>query len=504
MGRRAAIVWFRQDLRLHDNEALTEAMEQAQEVLPVYIFDPRTFGAKTRKFGFPKTGSHRAKFILESVAELKSNLRSRGNDLLIRIGKPEEILRDLTLEVRASWVFCNRERTEEELKVQDAVEQQLWTIGREIRYSRGKMLYYTSDLPFPVTHTPDVFTNFRKEVEKITPIRDPLPTPVRVPRLIADDVDYGELPTLSDFRISEPPHDERAAIHFTGGESEGLARLNEYFFETEAVTTYKETRNGLIGKNYSTKFSGWLAQGCLSPKRIYQELKQFEEEVVSNDSTYWVFFELLWREFFRLQGKKYDEKIFLKGGTKEETDPKWRNDRRLLDKWIAGQTGVPFIDANMREIAATGFMSNRGRQNVASFLVKDLHVNWQMGAEYFESMLTDYDVTSNWCNWNYVAGVGSDPREDRYFNILSQAERYDPQGEYVKLWCPELAALPTEWIHKPDQMPPHVQEEYGVKIGGHYPKAIVPTEKWSKKGKRRGGNRDRGRKKGRGNSRYVA
>ncbi|PHI20366.1 cryptochrome DASH [Lewinellaceae bacterium SD302] len=504
MGRRAAIVWFRQDLRLHDNEALTEALEHAQEVLPVYIFDPRTFGAQTRKFGFPKTGSHRAKFILESVVELKKNLRSRGNDLLIRIGKPEEILRDLTLEVRASWVFCNRERTEEELKVQDAVEQQLWTIGREIRYSRGKMLYYTSDLPFPVTHTPDVFTNFRKEVEKITPVRDPLPTPVRIPRLIEDNVDYGEPPTLSDFGISEPVHDERAAIHFAGGESEGLARLNEYFFDTEAVANYKETRNGLIGKNYSTKFSAWLAQGCLSPKRIYHELKQFEDEVVSNDSTYWVFFELLWREFFRLQGKKYDEKIFLKGGPKEAVNPRWHNDRRLLDKWIEGQTGIPFIDANMREIAATGFMSNRGRQNVASFLVKDLHLNWQMGAEYFESVLTDYDVTSNWCNWNYVAGIGSDPREDRYFNILSQAERYDPKGEYVKLWCPELATLPAEWIHKPDQMPPHVQEEYGVKIGGHYPKAIVPTEKWSKNGKRRGGNRDRGRKKGRGNSRYVA
>lgn len=502
MGKRAAIVWFRNDLRLHDNEALHEAISAAEEVLPVYIFDPRVFGAETRKFGFPKVGAHRLTFILQSLAELRKNLRQRGNNLLVRIGKPEDVLLDLTREVRASWVFCNRERTKEELDVQDAVEQQLWTVGREIRYSRGKMLYYTSDLPFPITHTPDVFTQFRKEVEKITPVRDPLPTPVKVPPVVEDDLDFGELPTLADFGLEPPPHDERAAIHFVGGESEGLDRVEEYFFETEAVATYKKTRNGLVGKNYSTKFSAWLAQGCISPKRVYQELKDFEEKVTSNDSTYWVFFELLWREFFRLQGKKYDEKIFLKGGTKGEADPKWREDRDLLQRWIDGTTGVPFIDANMREIARTGFMSNRGRQNVASFLVKDLHLNWQMGAEYFESVLTDYDVTSNWCNWNYVAGVGADPREDRYFNILTQAERYDPKGEYVKLWCPELAGLPPEWIHKPDQLPPNLQEEYGVKIGGHYPKAIVPTSKWSKKGKRPHGNLDRGRKRGRGKSVY--
>jgi deoxyribodipyrimidine photo-lyase len=501
MGRRAAIIWFRQDLRLHDNEAITEALEHADVVLPVYIFDPRTFHSKTRKYGFPKTGSHRAKFILESVLELKKKLREKHSNLLIRVGHPEDILRDLTMQTKASWVFCNRERTQEELKVQDAVEQQLWTVGREIRYSRGKMLYYTSDLPFPVTHTPDIFTQFRKEVEKITPVRDPLPTPVRIPTILDDNLDWGKLPELKDFDLAEPPRDERAAIHFKGGEETGLERLREYLWESKAVATYKETRNELIGKNYSTKFSAWLAQGCLSPKVIYREIKEFEKEEVANDSTYWVFFELLWREFFRLQGKKHDEKIFLKGGTKEEINPKWRDDRRLLDRWIEGTTGVPFIDANMREIAQTGFMSNRGRQNVASFLVKDLHINWQMGAEYFESVLTDYDVTSNWCNWNYVAGVGSDPREDRYFNILSQAERYDPKGEYVKLWCPELASLPDEWIHRPDQMSNQLQEEYGVKIGGHYPKAMVPTEKWNKKNnKRSGGNRDRGRKKGRGNS----
>ncbi len=478
MSKKAAIVWFRQDLRLHDNEALVNALEQADEVLPVYIFDPRVFEGKTRQFGFPKTGGHRAQFILESVADLRANLRAKGADLLIRVGKPEEVLPQLTQETHSSWVFCNRERTQEEKEVQAAVEDRLWLIGREIRFSRGKMLYYTADLPFPISQTPDVFTQFRKEVERIVPVRQPLEVPAAISLPRIPGLDYGSLPVLADFGLSIPPKDARAAVSIQGGETAGLARLQHYLWGTDAISTYKETRNGLIGADYSTKFSPWLAQGCLSPKYIYHTIKAYEAERGANESTYWVFFELLWRDFFRLQAKKYNELIFLRGGTKQEADPRWSNDRKLLLAWVAGETGAPFIDANMREIAQTGFMSNRGRQNVASYLVKDLYVNWQMGAEYFESVLLDYDPASNWGNWNYVAGVGADPRENRYFNILTQACRYDSQGEYVKLWCPELASLPAEWVHKPDQLTPARQAEYGVKLGGHYPKALVPSKKW--------------------------
>ncbi len=493
MTKKAAIVWFRQDLRLHDNEALTDALAQADEVLPVYVFDPRVMAASTRQFGFPKTGAHRARFILESVADMRSNLRARGSDLLIRVGYPEEVLAALVRDTHASWVYCNRERTQEEKAVQTAVEEKLWTIGREVRFSRGKMLYYTSDLPFPIAQTPDVFTQFRKEVERIVLVREPLPTPQRIPLPKGADLDFGELPTLADFGLAEPLSDSRAAMAFPGGEQAGLARLQHYLWETKAISTYKETRNGLMGADYSTKLSPWLAQGCLSPKQVYYAIKKYEAEQGANESTYWVFFELLWRDFFRLQAKKYDNKVFLRGGTKQEEDPRWRNDHRLLQRWVAGETGIPFIDANMRELAQTGFMSNRGRQNVASFLVKDLHVNWQMGAEYFESVLLDYDPASNWGNWNYVAGVGADPRENRYFNILTQAYRYDPQGEYVKLWCPELASLPAEWIHKPDQLTAAQQSSFGVQLGGHYPTAMVASQKWEAASKERS-PRDKPRK----------
>ena len=207
--------------------------------------------------------------------------------------------------------------------------------------------------------------------------------------------------------------------------------------------------------------------------------RKCEAEFGANKSTYWLIFELMWRDYFRFIGKKYGNRIFLRGGVKQEPNPEWKNDRRLLELWVEGRTGVPFIDANMRELKQTGFMSNRGRQNVASFLVKDLMVNWQMGAEYFESILIDYDPCSNWGNWNYIAGVGCDPRENRYFNILSQAKRYDPKGEYVRLWIPELQAVPGEKIHQPDLLSERDQKNMHVILGADYPKPMINTRRWA-------------------------
>lgn len=446
MHKKRAIVWFRNDLRLHDNEALSEALSHAEEVIPVYVFDERTFLGDTRWFEFRKTGRYRARFILESVQELRQQLRQLGSELYVRVGKPEEELFRIARECKTSWVFCNRERTQEEVAVQDALERKLWSIGQEMRCSRGKMLYYTADLPFPITHTPDVFTQFRKEVEKVVPVREPLPPPEGPFPHLTCALESGKMPFLEDFGYEPIEPDPRAALIFKGGEKEALRRLRYYFWESDQAATYEETRNGLLGGDYSTKFSPWLAQGCISPKKIYRELKAYEAERGENKSTYWIFFELLWRDFFRLMAKKHGEKIFLKGGPREKPDPSLHNDRVLLDQWINGRTGNPFVDANMRELKSTGFMSNRGRQNVASFLVKDLGLNWQMGAEYFESILIDYDPASNWGNWNYIAGVGSDPREDRHFNTLTQARKYDPQAEYVKTWLPALAALSAEDI----------------------------------------------------------
>lgn len=468
-----AIVWFRNDLRLHDNEALTEALRVADEVIPVFVFDQRIFEGQT-SYGFDKTGVYRKNFIIECIEDLRKSIDNIGGSLIVREGITEDLLFELAAEVKASWVFCNRERTREEVSVQDALEKKLWTKGVEIRYSRGKMLYYTSDLPFPITHTPDSFTSFRKEVEKYVPVRKPLPTPSVLPAVDAS-VNRGDIPHLKP--LDDSIHS--ASQVFKGGESQAIAQLDYYLWESDNIKTYKKTRNEMLGWDYSSKISPYLAQGCISPKRVYDEVKKYESQRTKNESTYWLIFELLWRDYFRLVGKKFGDKIFIPNGISEEDTPQWSTDRTLFNIWAQARTGVPMIDANMRELNATGFMSNRGRQNVASFLVNDMNVHWLMGAEYFESHLIDYDPCSNYGNWNYIAGVGVDPRPDRWFNVVHQGKRYDSNGSHAHHWIPELKDLSGGKVHDLPIMSKEELVEYNIVLGKDYPKAVVTDKRWA-------------------------
>lgn len=186
--------------------------------------------------------------------------------------------------------------------------------------------------------------------------------------------------------FTESHEHPQSAFPFKGGETAALLRLKSYLWDTQAVEKYKLTRNGLLGTEYSTKFSPWLTFGCISPRRIFFEIKKYETVRVKNDSTYWVIFELLWRDYFRFIASKYENCIFFSGGLKK-IKYKWNEDLEKFQKWSEGKTGVPFVDANMREMLQTGWMSNRGRQNVASFLTKDLKLDWRMGAEWFEYLL---------------------------------------------------------------------------------------------------------------------
>jgi len=177
-----------------------------------------------------------------------------------------------------------------------------------------------------------------------------------------------------------------------------------------------------------------LALGCLSPKKIYHEIKRYEEQFGANDSTYWLVFELMWRDYFRLVMEKHPKNFFMQNGI--QNNVKWNLKHSVLDleNWKNGKTQNDFVNANMLELKYTGFMSNRGRQNVASYLIHDLKLDWRLGAAYFEEMLIDYDVSSNWCNWAYIAGVGNDPRNGRAFNLDKQVKTYDPESKYRKLW----------------------------------------------------------------------
>jgi deoxyribodipyrimidine photo-lyase len=462
------LVWYRNDLRLQDHEPIVRAIQAGATIVPVYCFDARQFGETL--YGFPKTGAFRAQFLLESVADLRERLRAIGSDLIVRCGLPEVELPALVQELGITAVSCYREVTSEELAVEDALETALKQINVSLEKFWGHTLYHPDDLPFEIADIPELFTRFRKQVEQESTVYEAFPTPQQLPGL--PEVNVGELPTLADFGLEAAMPDSRAFVSFKGGETAAIARLDHYFWQQDHLKAYKETRNGMLGVDYSSKFSPWLAQGCLSPRSIYWQVQDYESQRVKNDSTYWLVFELLWRDYFRFICAKHGTRIFRRSGLQGVSIP-WKEDWERFDLWRAGKTGFPLVDANMREIAATGFMSNRGRQNVASFLTKNLGINWQMGAEWFESLLIDYDVCSNWANWNYTAGVGNDARGFRFFNIIKQAKDYDPQGEYVKHWLPELVHVPASKVHEPWKLLPVEQQRFGVRLGVDYPHPIV-------------------------------
>ena len=426
---KTAIVWFKTDLRLLDNETVMKAIAQSDQVIPVYCFDEAHF--ETTTYGFAKTGSYRAQFLLESLHDLDTNLRKIGSGLLILRGKPEVEIPKIVAQYGAHKVFAKREVAYEEKQTEKKVQDALFKLRCELDTLSTSTLYHAEDLPFSIKDIPDVFTVFRKKTEQDAAIRSVFKAPLSmqsppIPELL--------LPSLKDLGLKKVKIDARAAIPFKGGETEALKRLNYYFFESKKLSEYKETRNGMVGADYSSKFSAWLAMGCISPRLIYDQIKKYERINGANDSTYWLVFELLWRDFFRFMFKKYQTKFFLYDGIQTSKPMSKKVSEKVLAQWMNGKTDSDFINANMLELKQTGFMSNRGRQNVASYFCNELQMDWRIGAAYFESQLIDYDVCSNWGNWAYLAGVGNDPRKHRYFNIEKQAKDYDKEGEFRKLW----------------------------------------------------------------------
>jgi deoxyribodipyrimidine photo-lyase len=417
-----AIIWFRSDLRLADNEALHAACTAHDEVLPVVILDPRQHG--TSPFGFERSGPFRRRFLNEAIAGLDAELRSLGGSLRVVVADPAEALEQLAHEWRADVVHAQRlygwEEQEQERAVASLVPLHLYA---------PNTLLHPDDLPFPVQRLPHVFTAFRNKVEKQWAVRDAFPAPARIPTPMdwcsgagGDMLPHGTITA-----------DPRSPFAFTGDRAAALARLWHYCSGPERLGSYKLTRNGLLGADFSGRFSPWLATGTLGAREVYRAVKDYEQAHGANESSYWMVFELLWRDFFQFTAAMHGRDLFLRHGIAHKPLKGDHNTRRF-EAWCEGRTGQPFIDANMRELAATGWMSNRGRQNVASYLVHDLGIDWRMGAYWFERMLIDYDPCSNWGNWQYVAGVGNDPREGRRFDSVRQAGMYDPDGRYVAHW----------------------------------------------------------------------
>ena len=461
------VYWFRNDLRLMDNEGLFAAHQASKYMVPVFCIDPDQW--EDSMISLARTGKRRSTFLWDTLQKLDQDLRSLGSRLLICFGKAEIVIPSIVKQFQAQAVFGHFEVGTEEAATESQLETALFSLGIPLELYWGNTLYHIEDLPMPVKYLPEVFTHFRRELEKEANIRKLIPRPERIHSPVElKSVDF----IIPDWfkKLIEADSSTPADIHFEAGEEAAKERLKTYFWQQDLLRRYKKTRNGLLGMDYSSKFSPYLALGAISPRYIYSEVKRYEKEREKNDSTYWLIFELIWRDFFKFIARKHGEKIFLKEGIKQITKPFPFNQKRWM-AWSEGKTGIPFIDAAIRELLATGYMSNRSRQNVASFLVHDLQIDWRMGAYFFEHHLLDYDVASNWGNWNYIAGIGNDPR-DRYFNILSQANRYDPKGAYVKKWIPALNSLPNSLIHAPWE-DPIAALRHGVDLSKVYTKPII-------------------------------
>lgn len=405
---------------MQDNPSLYYAYHNFWRVIPVLVIPDKAnthIGGEEQEMGI-----YRRQFLLEAANSLRDDLAAKGIDLIILRGNKD--LPDRLYEI------CQAHNIMYTVTSYPRGTYEGNLLGELCEFTavftcEDDCLINVDDLPFELDSLPHVFSSFRKKVERRLKVRP-----------------ISELPEFKSYqnryKFGDPLEESQHELHpntaypLKGGEKAAHERLNYYLWESEHITSYKKTRNGLIGKDYSSKLSAYLALGNISPVQVYHAIKAFEKEVTKNDSTYWLIFELLWREYFLLVAEIYQIQIYELGGI-QKRKLEFENDAEKFEAWCTGNTSHPFINANMKELVATGYLSNRGRQNVASYLVHHLKVDWRWGASFFEKHLIDYDISVNWCNWMYLAGVGNDPR-NRVFNPELQQNRYDPKGKYIEMW----------------------------------------------------------------------
>ena len=416
---KTGLYWFTNDLRIKDNQALLQAAEKVKQLLCVYIVDPAWF--VPNRYGQKPMGDHRWRFLQQTLTDLEHALNELGQQLLIVHEPPLDALAKLISQYNIDGLFRSQNA--------GFYENEYWRHMRQ-RYRilhfeevATHTLFSETSLPFPLTNLPSSFSKFRKLVEPL--INDEaitsviqLPPPLRGIRWGA-----AQLP---------PIRESKQLPLFKGGASEGNKHLLNYF-STRLPSTYKQVRNALDGWENSTKFSPWLANGSLSVRQILRALRNYEATVEANESTYWIAFELLWREYFQWFAHAHRQRLFTLRGVKRLRVLNSFYPERF-QRWCQGNTPFALVNACMKQLNAIGFMSNRGRQIVASCFVNELNLDWRYGAAYFEQQLVDYDVASNWGNWQYLAGVGADPRGKRHFDIDKQRVLYDPDKSFITQW----------------------------------------------------------------------
>lgn len=405
---------FQKDLRLSDNSALN-AHAQGDALLLVYFWQIMPGWCNLRGLG-----AQRERFLLESLQSLRSELQAQGQNLLVLNGSPVEGIPKLAALYAIDRVGMRLEPGSYEASQRRELKQSL---SIPLVVHNGSSLFELEQLPGSLETLPQQFTPFRNKVEKLevqptTAAFEQLPPPPR-------DIDF---PPLRKAAVSAHP-----AFPLRGGTAAGMSRLHNWMFEREHVIQYKETRNYLEGINNSSLLSPWLANGNVSPRQVAHSLFQFEQQVCRNESTSWLYQELLWREFFHWRAMVDDRRLFIATGISGKKHLR-SFEARDFARWCQGDTDEPLINALMHQLVTTGWMSNRGRQLVASYLINELNHDWRYGAAFFEKHLIDFEVGSNYGNWQYIAGVGTDPRGGRHFNVQKQTESYDPEGIFTSKW----------------------------------------------------------------------
>ncbi len=439
-----SIWWVRRDLRLHDNLALLAALEGGAAVLPVFILDPRLLG---------KEAPFRQGFLFEGLRRLDADLRARDSRLLVRRGEPALELARLVQESGAAAVHAAEDYSPYARRRDEGVSRLA-----PLRLHGGQTVHHPLALRKADGRPYTVFTPFSKAWKSL-PTPAPLPAPQRFP----------PTPQLP----GEPLPELLAPSGFPPGEAEALRRLDSFL--GGLGFTYAEDRNRL-DLDGTSALSPYLRFGMLSPRLAAQRALQAAQAAVDAPSRQgfetWLN-ELIWREFYQCILYEFP------GVLREAFNPSlrripWREAPADLLAWKEGRSGFPVVDAGMRQLAATGWMHNRARMIVASFLTKDLLVDWREGEAWFMRLLVDGDPAANNGGWQWTAGTGTDAAPYfRIFNPILQSQKFDPQGAYIRRWVPELAGVPDSHIHTPWTLPDEDQRRLGMRIGQEYPAPLV-------------------------------
>jgi deoxyribodipyrimidine photo-lyase len=451
-----ALVWLRQDLRLHDNPALHHACSHYEQVVPVYVFDDTT--PKSWKMGGAQCW-----WLHQSLTELKVSLEGISLPLVITKGKADEVLEKLIQSTGAAGVFWNRCYEPYAIARDATLKETLLEKGLEAKSFNGSLLFEPWEIKNKQGSWFKVFTPFWKHCLTLDPGEAlPAPKPKAKQTLVPASL------AVANLNLLPTKPDWAGGMRKAWKPGERNARKQLEVFIDEAVAAYGEQRD-VPAVRGTSRLSPYLHMGEISPRQIWHAIRARAEGRGADK----YLAEIGWREFSYHLLYHFPE-LPQKPFNSRFSDFPWEDNPKLLKAWQRGNTGYPIVDAGMRELWETGWMHNRVRMIVASFLTKHLLIPWQEGAAWFWDTLLDADLASNSASWQWVAGSGADAAPYfRIFNPILQGKKFDPEGEYVRRYVPELAKLPVKHIHAPWEAPEDVLKQAGIVLGKNYPKPVV-------------------------------